>query len=289
MTHTTTPSRFLLSFLLLLVGLGAPARGAEAVSRDPYLGAIVVDASSGEVLFEDRADSAGYPASIVKLMDLLLVLEEIEDGRLSLSEKVTVSREAERMGGSQVYLAANESFPVEDLLYALMIQSANDAAVALAEHIAGSKEAFVKMMNGKAKDLALASTRFQSVHGLPPGPDQQPDVSTARDLARLGIAVSRRPEVFAYTSTQERGFRNNTFIMRSHNRLLRSVDGCDGLKTGYFRLAGFSIIATAERNGERLVAVVLGSKDRKIRDAEATRLLNEGFAALRRKRVPGDG
>ena len=280
--------RSLLPALLLFSSLTTSLPGAEPVSRDPYLGAIVVDASTGQVLFEERADAAGYPASMVKLMDLLLVLEEIDEKRLSLLDKVSVSREAERMGGSQVYLAAGESFTVEDLVYALMIQSANDAAVALAEHVAGSKEAFVKLMNAKAASLGLGATTFHSVHGLPPGSGQSPDVSTARDLARLGIEICKRPDVFTYTSTQERGFRNDTFIMRSHNQLLRSVDGCDGLKTGYFRLAGFSIMATAERNGERLVAVVLGSKDKKVRDAHAARLLNEGFATLRRNRATVD-
>ena len=272
---------FVFSLLAALL-LRAPARGADPISRAPYIGAIVVNAATGDVLFEDRADTPCYPASIVKLMVLLLALDEIDAGRLALPEKITVSGEAERMGGSQVYLAKGESFTAEDLLYALMIQSANDAAVAIAERLAGSKEAFTKRMNEKAAALGLSNTTFQSVHGLPPGSGQLPDVSTARDLARLGVEACRRPEVLTYTSTRERGFRNDTFIMRSHNGLLQSLDGCDGLKTGYFRLAGYSVVATAQRDGVRLVAAVVGSKDKKVRDAEAARLINEAFARLRR-------
>jgi len=274
--------RSLPAAVFVILALSAPARAADPISRTPFLGAIVLDAGSGEVLFEDHADVPGYPASIVKLMDLLLVFDELDAGRLHLSDTVTVSREAERMGGSQVYLAKDEAFPVEDLLYALMIQSANDAAVAIAEHIAGSKDAFTTRMNEKAVALGLTGTTFHSVHGLPPGKGQLPDVSTARDLARLGIEACKRPDVFAYTSTKERGFRNDTFIMRSHNGLLRTLDGCDGLKTGYFRLAGFSVVATAERDGTRLVAAVIGCKEKKVRDAEAARLMNEAFARLRR-------
>ena len=267
--------------LALTLAAAGPVRGAEPISRSPYLGAIVVDAASGEVLFEDRADAPAYPASIVKLMGLLLAREAIDRGAASLADTVTVSAEAERMGGSQVYLAKGETFPLDDLLSAMMIQSANDAAVAVAEHLAGSKEAFTRKMNEKAAALGLAATTFHSVHGLPPGPGQSPDVSTARDLARLGVAACRHPEVIAYASTRERGFRDGAFILRTHNGLLRTLEGCDGLKTGYFQLAGFSVVATAQRNGTRLVAAVVGCREKAVRDTETARLINEAFARLR--------
>jgi D-alanyl-D-alanine carboxypeptidase (penicillin-binding protein 5/6) len=182
------------------------------------------------------------------------------------------------MGGSQVYLDPKEQFSVEDLLYALIIQSANDAAVALAVHVAGSKDAFVSLMNEKAAALGMNSTTFYSVHGLPPSEGQLPDQTTARDLAILARELSKNPEVFKYTSTRERDFRNGEFIMRTHNKLLASVDGCDGFKTGYFKAAGFSIVATAKRSGVRIIAVVLGSIDRKVRDAKTAELLAIGFA-----------
>ncbi|HRZ35758.1 MAG TPA: serine hydrolase, partial [Candidatus Paceibacterota bacterium] len=163
----------------------APAR---TIPRDPYVGAIVVDVGAKRVLFEDRADVQGYPASVLKLMDLLIILERIEGGQLSFQDKVPVSAKAAATGGSQVWLAEREVFTVDELLYALMVRSANDAAVALAEKVAGSTSAFVGLMNQRARDLGMTSTRFSSVHGLPPGPGQPHDVTTARDLARLCYA-----------------------------------------------------------------------------------------------------
>ncbi|MBQ7252045.1 MAG: D-alanyl-D-alanine carboxypeptidase [Kiritimatiellae bacterium] len=263
----------------------AAAASAASIARSPYVGAIVVDAADGRVLFEDRADAAAYPASCLKLMDLMLVLDRVADGRLSLSGEVTASRAASQMGGSQVYLAEGEHFPLEDMLYALMIQSANDAALAIAEHVAGTREGFVSLMNQKAKELGMATTRFHSPHGLPPGKGQQPDVSTPRDFAKLCTALLREhPEALRYTSETYRVFRQNPlFEMRSHNHLLGSVGGCDGLKTGYFRDAGYSIAATAARDGRRAIVVVMGSPTREERDAKARELL--GMYLLEAKQV----
>jgi len=169
---------------------------------------------------------------------------------------------------------------VEDLLYALMIQSANDAAVALAVHVSGSKESFIALMNQRAAALGMNDTSFHSVHGLPPSQGQQVDTTTAKDLSILAMELAKRKETFKYTGTMEREFRNGEFIMRTHNHLLKNVDGCDGFKTGYFKAAGFSIVATAKRKGVRLIVVVLGSKDRKIRDAKATELFTKGFGKV---------
>jgi D-alanyl-D-alanine carboxypeptidase (penicillin-binding protein 5/6) len=184
------------------------------------------------------------------------------------------------MGGSQVYLDPKEQFSVEDMLYALMVQSANDAAVALATHVAGSKEAFVDMMNEKARELGMTDTHFHSVHGLPPSTGQKVDTTTARDFGKLCLELARHPEVFKYTGTRVRDFRGGEFVMRNHNHLLEKVDGCDGFKTGYFKAAGFSIAATAKRDGRRVIALVMGSKDRKVRDAKAAELLAKGFAMI---------
>lgn len=249
----------------------------DTVSRDPYLSALVVDAETGETLIDENSTVKAYPASVLKMMVLLVVLEQIEKGTLDLSDMVQVTPEAARMGGSQVYLDPKEQFSVEDLLYALMVQSANDAAVALAIHVSGSKESFIALMNERAAALGMEDTRFHSVHGLPPSEGQQVDTTTAKDLSILAMKLAKRKETFKYTGTMEREFRNGDFIMRTHNHLLKNVDGCDGFKTGYFKAAGFSIVATAKRKGVRLIVVVLGSKDRKVRDAKATELLTKGF------------
>jgi D-alanyl-D-alanine carboxypeptidase (penicillin-binding protein 5/6) len=172
------------------------------------------------------------------------------------------------------------------LIYAAIVQSGNDAATALALHYAGNKEAFVDVMNKRAQEIGMKDTVFHSVHGLPPGKDQLPDISTARDLAKLSQELLKHPEALKYTSTTERPFRVDApepFIMRSHNHLLGLMEGCDGLKTGYFRKGGFSIAATATKKGVRAIVVVLGSTDRKVRDAKARELLSKGLMELAAK------
>ena len=258
---------------------GARAK-IDTVSRDPYISALVIDADTGKILVDENSEARAYPASVLKLMVLYVILDRVEQGMLSLDDMVQVTREAANMGGSQVYLDPKEQFSVDDLLYALIIQSANDAAVALAMHTAGTKDAFVDMMNEKAAALGMTQTTFYSVHGLPPSEGQKVDVTTARDLAILARELAKNPEVFKYTGTRERDFRGGEFIMRTHNKLLGSVDGCDGFKTGYFKAAGFSIVATAKRRGVRIIAVVLGSVDRKVRDAKASEMLAIGFAKV---------
>ncbi len=252
-------------------------------SSNPYLGAIVVDAATGQVLVEQNADAPGFPASVIKLMDMMVLLDQISAGQISLSNSVTVTAESSKIGGSQVYLKEGEMFTLEDLMYALMIQSANDSAMAMALSVSGSSAGFVELMNKKATELGMSNTAFHSVHGLPPAAGQAGDTSTARDLSKLARAlISQHPEVLKYTSTPVRNFRPNTtpFVMRSHNHLLREYPGCDGLKTGYIIAGGYSIVATAQKNGRRVIAVVLGSEDRKVRDAKAIELLSKGFGAL---------
>ncbi len=265
-------------------GKSATAARRGVISRDPYLGAIVTDAATGKVLFEDQADAKGYPASVLKLMDLLIILEKVEQRQLSLQDQVPVSAKAAKTGGSQVWLAHNESFPVDELLYALMVQSANDAAVALAEKVAGSTEGFVELMNERARQLGMNNTTFRSVHGLPPSPGQEHDVTTARDLSLLCRELLKHPDTLRYTSTRERPFRQGvagkTVTMRTHNHLLARIEGCDGFKTGYIAASGYSIAVTASRNGQRVIVVVLDSIDLKTRDSKAAQLVAKGFSAL---------
>lgn len=263
--------------------------GLTTISKDPYIGTIVVDVATGQVISEDSADAPIYPASVIKLMDLLIILEKIEAGKLKLTDQVFVTAEASRIGGSQVYLKEKEVFTVDEMLYALMIQSANDVATALAIHIGGSTANFVKLMNDRAAGLGMTATKFHSVHGLPPSTGQQPDVSTARDISKLALELVKRPEVFRYTSVQRRGFRNDTFGMQTHNHLILDAEafpGCDGLKTGYFTVGGFSIAATAMRDNRRIIAVVAGCKSRTVRDAKARELLSSGFMNLPEIKAP---
>jgi len=272
----------LLLFVVLLITQPAWAGRAkvDSIAKDPYLSALVIDADSGKVLFADHPETTVYPASVLKMMNLLVILDLVDQGKVKLEDMVQVTPEASKIGGSQVYLDPKERFSVEDLLYALAVQSANDSAVALAIHVAGSKEGFVAMMNDKAAALGMKNTKFYSVHGLPPADGQKVDQTTANDLALLCRALIARPNALKYTGTKERPFRDGKFIMRNHNHLLGAVDGCDGFKTGYFEAGGFSIATTAKRGGVRIIAIVMGSKDRKVRDAKARELLSVGFAAV---------
>ena len=267
--------------ILLLYCFSAFAARADIPEKKakPCLGSIVVDAQTGEIVSEYNPDISCYPASLVKLMVLLILQEKVEERALSLTDTVRVTAQASRMGGSQVYLAENETFTIEDLLYSLIIQSANDSAVALAIHTAGSKQAFSELMQNKAEELGMSKTEFHSVHGLPPDAGQKPDISTPRDLAVLAMALLRHPDILKYTATRIKGFRNESFEMRSHNRLLGSFEGCNGLKTGYFRAGGYSIIASAKRGDQYYIAVVAGSPDKNERDAKAKELLAMAFSS----------
>ncbi len=255
----------------------------------PYHGAIVVDVRTGKILYENRATTYCYPASITKLMTLLIVLEQIDAGMISLSDKVAITKEGLGVGGSQVYLDARESgaFTVDDLLKALIIHSACDAARVLGIHVAGSKEAFIDMMNQKARELGMNSTIYHSEHGLPPSGGAQPDISTAYDVAILSLACLHHPETLRYTSTKLAylpltPIRKEKFMLANRNALVgkEPYPGCDGLKTGYHGMGGWSLAATAERNGERVLSVVLGSPDKKTRNDISRKLLDKGFEAL---------
>ncbi len=266
-------------FILPMVGNALCAQALEIRSSDPYYSAVVMEAGSGRVLWEDHASAEAYPASMVKMMNAFVVLDDVAEGKLSLDQPVVIDRATEQIGGRQVWLREGEVFPLEELIYATLIHSANDAATALAVQASGSKAAHAERMNAKAKEIGLTSTYFHNVHGLPPGPGQLPDISSALDMARLADAlIQQHPEVLNYTSVYLRDFRpGNPVKMESSNKLLKTVEGCDGLKTGYFRAGGFSITATAERNGVRIIAVVMGCSNATTRNQWAERLLERGF------------
>jgi D-alanyl-D-alanine carboxypeptidase (penicillin-binding protein 5/6) len=266
------------------------AEALDVRSRDPYYGAIVVEAGSGRTLWEDHAGAEAYPASMIKMMNVFVVLDAVQAGTLRLDQPVEVTREIADIGGRQVWLKQGEVFPLEELIYATMIHSANDAATAIALVCSGSREAHAAKMNAKAQALGMTRTSFHNVHGLPPGAGQQVDVSCARDMARLADALmTEHPDVLTYSSVSTRPFRDsNSVMLTSSNKLLGRVDGCDGLKTGYFQAGGFSITATAQRNGTRIIAVVMGCKDKAARDLWAAKLVEQGFAGAAAP-APGDG
>ena len=260
----------------------APKKVKGCISKNPYIGAIIIDADTGAVLFEENADTICYPASTLKMMTLLVIEEKIADGSVKLSDQVKVSTKAYKTGGSQVYLDPKETFSVQELLYALMIQSANDAAVALAEHVAGTTEAFCELMNARAKALGMTNSHFITPNGLTTSADPEHDKSTARDMAKIGRELCKYPDIFNYTSAVERKFRETAkepFVMRTHNPFLKdNVDGCDGFKTGFTAIAGWSIVVTCKRDNRRVIIALMGSEERLLRDAKAKELLNKAFA-----------
>jgi D-alanyl-D-alanine carboxypeptidase (penicillin-binding protein 5/6) len=247
----------------------------------PYTAAILIDRDSGRVLFAENEHVPWPPASMVKMMTLLLAIEAVKQGSISLDDPIPTSAWASRMGGSQVYLQEGETFPLREMLKAIMISSANDASAAVAERLGGSTEAFVDMMNQRAKELGLNETTFYTPHGLPPAEGQSPDLMSAADLATLGRELAKHPEMIEWASTVEAPFRDGKFIMRNTNHLIRTYRGADGLKTGYYAAAGFEVTATASRDGLRLLAVVLGVPTKQGSFDQAARLLSKGFSEYR--------
>ncbi len=238
---------------------------AEAPA-DRYKAYLVMEANSGKVLEEENAHEKRAPASMVKLMVADIVMEKLTRGEIHLTDKITASRAASKIGGSQVYLKEGEEFTLEELMQGMMIHSANDAAYAIAEFISGNVDDFVALMNEKAKALKMADTEFYSVHGLPPGKDQKEDLTSCYDMATLAREVVRYPKLLEWTSTKQGEFREGKFILSNTNKLLAKMPEVDGLKTGYYRSTGFNITATAKRGDLRLIVVVMGSSTGKLRD-----------------------
>ena len=291
----TVLRRLLLPVVLLggLPGLLFAAKAKSATALGTYTGAIVADAASGHVLFEDNADVTNPPASMTKLMTFAVLHDKLASGALSLTTPVKVTAEDSSMGGTQVYLDPRETFAVEELIYAMMIQSANDAAHALSRAAAGSSQAFVELMNAKARELGMTHTTFRSPHGLPPKGRRltDGDLSTPRDFAVLCRYLLQHTDVLKYASVKERAFgagvRAKPQEMINHNKLLGRIAGVNGLKTGYTESAGYCISVSAERNGRTLIVVVMGAfgHNRTIdkgqaRDLKAIELLEKGFASL---------
>jgi len=235
---------------------------------------ILVEETTGRVLYERDADVQMPPASITKIMTLLLTMEAMEQGRFSLDTMVTCSKHAASMGGSQIWLEEGEQMSVDDIIKAVCIKSANDAAVVLAELVGGSEEVFASMMNERAKELGMTKTHFVNASGL----DADGHLSTARDISLMSRALMRHDKIFEYTKIWMDTLRGGQTELVNTNKLIRYYNGATGLKTGTTDGAGSCLSATAERDGLSLIGVVMGFENSKLRNAAAKKLLDFGFA-----------
>lgn len=270
----------LVTALLLLPGIAQadelPMK-AEAPITLTSPSAILCEASTGQVIFEKNADERRPVASVNKVMTILLTLEAVDEGRVSLEDQVTVSPHAASMGGSQAFLDAGERYKLSELLKTVIVASANDSAVALAEHLAGTEESFVQLMNTRAEELGLTNTHYANCTGLP----AQEHYTTARDVAKLSAQLDLHPIYYRYSTIwmdeiKHRGGRVTS--LTNTNRLIRFYPGCDGYKTGSTNEARYCVSATAKKEGMRLIAVVLGTPAGQTRFDEARAMLEYGFA-----------
>ncbi len=238
--------------------------------------AMVIEEESGKVLFSRSADSQRYPASLTKIMTLYLVFEELASGRLKLESRIKVSRLAAGRSPSKLYLKTGQSITVENAIYALVTKSANDVATAIAEHLSGSERQFAKRMTRKARALGMARTTFRNASGLP----HSKQLSTARDMARLAVAMRRDfPQFYDFFSAKSFRWKGQKF--KNHNRLLSAYKGTDGIKTGYINASGFNLVASVERRGVRLVGVVFGGRTGRSRDRHMMQILDASFKRVK--------
>lgn len=238
--------------------------------------AILVETSTGKIIYEKNRDERVSVASLTKMMGLILIFERIENGQLKYTDKVTASMNASGMGGSQIWLETGEVMTVEELLKGIIMASANDAIVAMAEKVAGTESAFVDMMNEKAKKLGLSNTNFVNCTGL----DEKNHYSSAYDISIIARELMKYPDVFKFTTNYEDYLRTNSenkFWLVNTNKLIKTYNGADGLKTGMTDNAGYCMAVTAKRNNMRLLAVVLGEREGKVRNKETASLLDYGF------------
>jgi len=266
-----------IAVLFCLIPVALPAVSFDPGEEPPYAASLLLEAESGAILFAHNPHRQLSPASTQKLLLELVVMDQVSQGKYSLEDSVQVSARASRIGGSQVYLKQGETFTLGELMEAVIIPSANDACAAVAEHIGGSLEGFVDMMNLQAQRLGLEQTRCVNVHGLDDTPADDRNLTSAHDLAQIARQLIGYPQILAWSSTRYKPFRGGEFMLYTTNKLLGKYPGLDGLKTGYTGRAGSCLVATAQRDSMRLIAVVLGARSEKIRDREIARLLSWGF------------
>ena len=238
--------------------------------------AILMDFDTGEILYSKNASEVLPPASMTKIMSMLLIMERIDNKTLSLTDEVTISENAASMGGSQVFLQAGETYKVEELLKGIAIASGNDAVVAMAEKVSGSVSDFVALMNEKAKSLGLTNTKFLNPHGL----DTEGHVTTAHDMAIIARELIKHTSILKFTSIYEDSLKNNdgsSIWLVNTNKLVRFYDGVDGLKTGFTKNAGYCLTSTAKKNNTRFITVVMGAETSDKRSSDTVNMLNYGF------------
>lgn len=268
----------LLLLLILPAAMAEESQTAQPIDLAPNsTSAVVIDADTGTVIFEKNKDAKLPPASITKIMTMLLVMEALDQGKIRMDEKVRTSEYAASMGGSQIFLEPGEEMTVEDMLKGIAMASGNDASVAIAEKIAGSEEAFVRMMNERAEQLGMKSTHFVNPNGLP----AQNHYSSAYDIALMSKELLKHEEITKFTGLYQDYLRKETpkpFWLVNTNKLVRFYSGADGLKTGYTSEAKFCLSATAKRENLRVISVVMGEPNTKTRNAEVTRLFDYAFS-----------
>ena len=245
---------------------------------------VLMEASTGKILYEKQSNDQLAPASMTKLMTMLLIMETLESGKITLNDEVLISHNAASMGGSQVFLEAGSKLKVEDLIKSIAIASANDASVAMAEHIAGTEGAFLAKMNDRCKELGCSNTNFMNVHGL----DENNHYSSAKDMAIIARELIKHEKILAYTTIYEEYLKkpdgSSTWMVNT-NKLIRYYNGLDGLKTGFTDNAGYCLTATAKRNNMRLISVVMKEPTPQTRNSETINLLNYGFSNYKVKTI----
>ena len=271
--------RMLAIFVLLVLLAGAILPAVRAAELDlPAPSYVLMERSTGEVLLEHNAHERLRPASVTKVMTLLLIMEALDDGRIGWDDMVQTSAAAAAKGGSQIYLEENEQLPLEEMLKSIVVSSANDCACAMAEHIAGSEAAFVEMMNARAEQLGMTDTHFVNCTGLDDEPEAAEHLTTAYDIALMSRELLGHEAIKKYTTIWMDTVRDGQFGLSNTNKLVRFYDGTTGLKTGYTSAAGHCLSASAERNGMELIAVVLHCASSTDRFESAKALLNYGFS-----------
>lgn len=276
--------RSLLTSLLVFTLVFCPlaVRGEQDRAPLPFEikseSAILMEYSTGEILVDKNSKASLPPASVTKMMVMLLVMEAVDSGQIKLTDKVIASPEACRMGGSQIWLEPGEEMTVAELMKAVGIVSANDASYALGEYLTGSYEEFIRLMNKRAQELGMTSTKYVNTTGLTPDNGGEGNVTSAYDQAILARELLKHPTVLQWTGTWIDSLRGGESFLRNTNNLVRFYEGCDGLKTGFTDQAGFCLVATAKRNGVRLIAVVMKAATSKVRSSEISKLFNYGFS-----------
>ena len=272
--------RMLCAILLIsIIFVWQPTQAKAAPMEVKAKSALLMDVTTGTVLFEQNAHEALAPASVTKVMTLLLIMEAIDSGAIGWNDIVTASETAAAKGGSQVYLKAGETMTVSDMVKAIAVSSANDCACAMAEHLCGSESAFVDKMNTRAKELGMENTHFVNCTGLDDGPDAAQHKTSAYDIALMSAELLKNhPDIKKYTTIWMDTLRNGTFGLSNTNKLIRFYPGATGLKTGFTSNAGYCLSASAQRDGMELVAVVMGAKTTQDRFNACKSLLDYGFA-----------